>query len=275
MQVSQRFVNFSERLISFNDNKCINCKKFYGTKNTLFMCSLCYYKFKEIIPPSYVLDFDKYWKENNFKIFPEDIFGDIVKSLTANSNINVLSGTQLSYKIHNIIRIINTIPILPSDITVIKCEEDCEETEEICSICYSNMRNIRFIPCGHNIMCSECYVKSDSYECPLCRGDIDDITKYNKDNKDFDIENYKPQKVMFSDEQANKLIKLIKWEYKMDGFRVSHAITRWKITPWSTSERKVYHPSSFCYYGNHGEQPISKLQLDRVYEHNLSNFADV
>ena len=80
-EVIQRFSDFTKKILYNQKSKCIECQKFYGTNYNLFMCSLCFYKFKNISPPKeYELDMEKFWKENNYKIFPSDIFDDICKS---------------------------------------------------------------------------------------------------------------------------------------------------------------------------------------------------
>jgi|SaaInlV_165m_DNA_1040744.scaffolds.fasta_scaffold06409_4 hypothetical protein len=275
-EVIQRFSDFTKKILYNQKSKCIECQKFYGTNYNLFMCSRCFYKFKNISPPKeYELDMKKFWKENNYKIFPSDIFDNICKSLSFNlMGTHLMTGTQISYKIHNLLRITNKLPMLPSNISTIKCDDD-ENNENICNICYENKRNIRFIPCGHTIMCSDCFTKDDTYECPFCRTELTEIVNYDSQFDDFDIEKHIPQKCMFSDEQAIKFVKILNWQSKIDGFRISHAITRWRLTPWSKYKFEEFHPSSFCYYGNFREEPISQEFLISIYENNLTNFADV
>jgi len=63
--------------------------------------------------------------------------------------------------------------IIPS--TTITTETDIEE--EQCILCYKYKKNITFLPCNHNIVCSCCYIKLDKggRECPICKGVIDTI----------------------------------------------------------------------------------------------------
>lgn len=82
-------------------------------------------------------------------------------------------------------------------------------------------------------------------------------------------------KFMLSDEQAIKLIKIIPWRFMDSGYKVSHAITRWRLTPWSSEGFNEFHASSSCYYGNFNEKPISEIHLTGVYNNNLNSGPDV
>lgn len=42
------------------------------------------------------------------------------------------------------------------------------EEENCCEICYKNMKEVAFVPCGH-VMCKECSFKPRMEECPFCR----------------------------------------------------------------------------------------------------------
>lgn len=63
--------------------------------------------------------------------------------------------------------------VIPS--TAITTETDIEE--EQCILCYKYKKNITFLPCNHNIVCSCCYIKLDKggRECPMCKGVIDTL----------------------------------------------------------------------------------------------------
>jgi len=63
--------------------------------------------------------------------------------------------------------------VIPS--TAIITETDIEE--EQCILCYKYKKNITFLPCNHNIVCSCCYIKLDKggRECPICKGVIDTL----------------------------------------------------------------------------------------------------
>ena len=59
--------------------------------------------------------------------------------------------------------------------TTITTETDIEE--EQCILCCKYKKNITFLPCNHNIVCSCCYIKLDKggRECPMCKGVIDTL----------------------------------------------------------------------------------------------------
>lgn len=61
----------------------------------------------------------------------------------------------------------SAIPLaLPPGTTVDKTNVE----EEQCIMCYENKKNIRFGPCNHSVMCSECYLKLiKPRECPVCK----------------------------------------------------------------------------------------------------------
>ena len=61
---------------------------------------------------------------------------------------------------------------LPSSIIVEKTDIEDEQ----CIMCYSNKKNLRFLPCSHIIMCSVCYnMLQKKKECPVCKGCIDSL----------------------------------------------------------------------------------------------------
>ena len=72
-----------------------------------------------------------------------------------------------SHQAHHIHHIIPT--------TAIITETDIED--EQCILCYKYKKNITFMPCNHNIVCSCCYIKLDKggRECPMCKGVIDTL----------------------------------------------------------------------------------------------------
>ena len=47
-----------------------------------------------------------------------------------------------------------------------------------CSICYTNEKNVVFLPCKHNVTCSEC--SKNIKNCPICRKKIIEIIKIYK-----------------------------------------------------------------------------------------------
>ena len=51
-----------------------------------------------------------------------------------------------------------------------------DNEEEQCIMCFKNKSTLRLHPCGHKVMCPECYIKMEKGECPICRSDIIKIT---------------------------------------------------------------------------------------------------
>ena len=47
-----------------------------------------------------------------------------------------------------------------------------DNEEEQCIMCFRNKSTLRLHPCGHKVMCPECYNKMEKGECPICRSDI-------------------------------------------------------------------------------------------------------
>ena len=82
----------------------------------------------------------------------------------------------------------------------------------------------------------------------------------------------KPKLFLLTDEQAIKLIQRIDWNLYSDGYKISHAITRWRLHPWCTENNcwEIFNKSSFCYWGNMGVKPSSKDALASIYIRNIS-----
>jgi len=61
----------------------------------------------------------------------------------------------------------SAIPLaLPPGTNVVKTNVE----EDQCIMCYENKKNIKFGPCSHVVMCSECYTKLiKPRECPVCK----------------------------------------------------------------------------------------------------------
>jgi len=61
----------------------------------------------------------------------------------------------------------SAIPLqLPPLISTMKTSVE----EEQCILCYENAKNLTFGPCGHNVTCSECYIRlMKPRECPVCK----------------------------------------------------------------------------------------------------------
>ena len=47
-----------------------------------------------------------------------------------------------------------------------------------CAICFTNEKNVVFIPCKHNVACSDC--SKNLKNCPICRKKIIEIIKIYK-----------------------------------------------------------------------------------------------
>ena len=47
--------------------------------------------------------------------------------------------------------------------------------EEQCILCFKNKSSLKLNPCGHKIICPECYTKLEKPECPMCRGQIQSL----------------------------------------------------------------------------------------------------
>jgi hypothetical protein len=61
---------------------------------------------------------------------------------------------------------------LPSSLIL----EQTDVEEDQCIMCYSNKKNLRFLPCAHLIMCSACYnMLHKKKECPVCKGCIESL----------------------------------------------------------------------------------------------------
>jgi len=51
-----------------------------------------------------------------------------------------------------------------------------DNEEEQCIMCFRNKSTLRLHPCGHKVMCPECYIKMEKGECPICRSNIIKLT---------------------------------------------------------------------------------------------------
>ena len=47
--------------------------------------------------------------------------------------------------------------------------------EEQCILCFKNKSTLKINPCGHKIICPECYTRLEKPECPMCRGQIQSL----------------------------------------------------------------------------------------------------
>jgi hypothetical protein len=62
---------------------------------------------------------------------------------------------------------------LPLPFGAISIETNVEE--EQCILCFKNKSSLKLNPCGHKIICPECYTKLERPECPMCRGQIQSL----------------------------------------------------------------------------------------------------
>lgn len=67
----------------------------------------------------------------------------------------------------------STIPLqLPPGISTVQTSVE----EEQCILCYENAKNLTFGPCGHTVVCSECYIRlMKPRECPVCKQAIETL----------------------------------------------------------------------------------------------------
>jgi hypothetical protein len=70
----------------------------------------------------------------------------------------------------------SAVPLqLPPLISAVKTNVE----EDQCILCYENAKNLRFSPCAHSIVCSECYVKlMKPRECPVCKQVIESLNHF-------------------------------------------------------------------------------------------------
>ena len=47
-----------------------------------------------------------------------------------------------------------------------------EDNDDLCVVCYDNLRNITFYTCKHDNCCERCYLQLTPKKCPYCRADI-------------------------------------------------------------------------------------------------------
>jgi len=67
----------------------------------------------------------------------------------------------------------NTL-IMPSGLELVKTSIE----EEQCIMCYDNKKNLLFLPCRHNVACSNCYTQFQKKdECPVCKQKISSLEK--------------------------------------------------------------------------------------------------
>lgn len=158
-----------------------------------------------------------------------------------------------------------------------KCDEywGLRQNGYLCSHC-----GINVLPNGKKPLDIEEFMKSRKYEVMPDRkfNAMSLILKSmpaDADEFHYIIRQFQPRDVTYllSDEQAQKCAQQL--YLGPDMFKISHAITRWRYTPWSKTGGSHYHASSKCYYGNFGETPQSHSMLEIIFDNNLSHNNDV
>ncbi|KAI1725693.1 zinc finger, c3HC4 type (RING finger) domain-containing protein [Ditylenchus destructor] len=48
-------------------------------------------------------------------------------------------------------------------------------TPNACIFCFSNLADVVFLPCGHNVICDKCRFNYLEYECPMCKSTFSEI----------------------------------------------------------------------------------------------------
>jgi len=74
----------------------------------------------------------------------------------------------------------NCIPLQIYDTSLDRIQQDEDNRTEICSICFTNIPKIKFLPCNHDsfcIRCSNTLVDMHSYllTCPCCRSNVQSV----------------------------------------------------------------------------------------------------
>ncbi len=97
-------------------------------------------------------------------IYDDDAYGQEYQDFA--SYLHEISATAAavasSYQNHSI-----KLPLAPGAHSI-----QTDNEEEQCIMCFKNKSTLRVLPCGHKVMCPQCYNKMEKGECPICRGDI-------------------------------------------------------------------------------------------------------
>lgn len=253
--------NTFKHLESIESAQCRGCQKYYGLRDTLYLCSSCSGSNKNVSE----LDEDTLTtsnfrrkllsKKTSFKIFPEAIFKNILN--TSKSIALYRNGAE-------------NIDIYLSEI--IDTNRDLLNQYEA----RSDIPQKFLCPITQNFIKQPVYLESENghkhyfefsaiYEWlqdkkthPLTR-DYCQSTDLKLDS-DFTKEIFEWKKenatwYLFSDQQAAKLATEINWSVYSKGHRISHMIVKNRAFPWTDHQKDKFHPSSFCYYGNFMEIP--------------------
>ena len=251
-----------KHLESIKSAQCRGCQKYYGLRDTLYLCSSCSGNNKNVSE----LDGDTLTtsnfrrkilsKKTKFKIFPEAIFKNILN--TSKSIALYRSGE------------IENMDIYLSEI--IDTNRDLLNQYET----RSDIPPKFLCPITQNFIKQPVYLESENghkhyfdfsaiYEWlqekqthPLTREyyrstDLKIDSEFTKEMFEWKKEN--ATWYLFSDQQATKLATEINWTVYSKGHRISHMIVKNRASPWSDHQKDKFHPSSFCYYGNFMEIP--------------------
>lgn len=67
-------------------------------------------------------------------------------------------------------------PPPPSVNTILPFATETSIEENQCIMCFTYIKNIQFMPCLHNVICTNCYPSLEKKnECPMCRGCVTNI----------------------------------------------------------------------------------------------------
>lgn len=81
--------------------------------------------------------------------------------------INATAAATASYYQNHSVK----LPLAPGTQSI-----QTDNEEEQCIMCFRNKSTLQLHPCGHKVMCPDCYNKMEKGECPICRNDIIKLT---------------------------------------------------------------------------------------------------
>lgn len=81
--------------------------------------------------------------------------------------INATAAATASYYQNRSVK----LPVAPATQSI-----QTDNEEEQCIMCFRNKSTLRLHPCGHKVMCPDCYNRMEKCECPICRNDIIKLT---------------------------------------------------------------------------------------------------
>jgi hypothetical protein len=54
-------------------------------------------------------------------------------------------------------------------------QDEEEEEDDPCIVCFTDERDVIFLPCRHRAVCSDCFAHMDT--CPACRADVREVVR--------------------------------------------------------------------------------------------------